>query len=636
MRQRGAMVIGVDKVGVLPPLRGAALGAEKVASWLKAEGFDVECLTDRTNPVSAAQVKTALRRFVTEPASYSMLVVYFGGHGYWINESDRWLLSGVESDPDEAVNLDGAIESARFCGIPNVVFISDACRAIPSTAQGQRIDGTDAIVPLGTARKPSKIDVFRATTDSFAAYECEIDGSPNGIMTYALMQAYLRPLPEMQLQTTVDGKRLNVVPNRKLEKFIQDTIDDELAKRSIDLLQVIEASVPSADDVYISRVFTQTEPTERSVSLSRSIPTPSAASRNPIGILTQTGGRIGQIERVMAAVSELNPAALLSGIFKSKKRDQAPSKQQATDSSQTSRASGQRSSVIRERSRLAEHFNDTLNRSLPSFASDKIAVPTEGSITHLESKCGIKVLGKRITKVSGLDTAYRWDVEAEANGDLVRVWGTESVVTLGLSFGDGSLGIIPALPGFIGFVQCSDKGIQDCHYAPLENASRERWVNYTESISRITPLCEQLAAGARLRTELIKTEAQAESLAEAMLSFVPFTPASAIYAANELARFGRVDLVESIANTFLQAHGFIFFEIALHAGFLSSQSFDQKYLSPKLPMLTRTWNMIRPRKVERYCPLSESKNVFCDSLWTTFDSDFQAEPLTLVTSGVLQ
>jgi hypothetical protein len=42
-------------------------------------------------------------------------------------EREFWLLSDVPTDTDAAVNVDGSVRLARYCGIPDALFVSDCC-----------------------------------------------------------------------------------------------------------------------------------------------------------------------------------------------------------------------------------------------------------------------------------------------------------------------------------------------------------------------------------------------------------------------------------------------------------------------------------------------------------------------------
>ena len=175
--------------------------------------------------------------------------------------SDLWLLSGAPQQTDEAINLAGAIDLARGAGIPNIVLISDACRSLPQDLGGAFVKGIDAF-PFYDGLKRSKVDVFRATLPAKVAYEAEIKllkekkGTPvddQSVLTVALLSAYDDPPETIRKKLTASRRGAGVVPNRMLEDYLQDKIDQLLEEIDINLEQAIDADVPSDDDIYIGR-----------------------------------------------------------------------------------------------------------------------------------------------------------------------------------------------------------------------------------------------------------------------------------------------------------------------------------------------------------------------------------------------
>src|SRR5438552_610960 len=139
---RAAVVIGVDKAGNLPKLRAARSGARTVAEWLKGEGFDVKLFVDDPNPVKASDLFAAINAFVNL-GTLDQLVIYFAGHGFISGTlSEFWLLSEAPDNPNEAVSLNESCTNAQQSGIPNVVFISDACRSRAESLSAERVHGT--------------------------------------------------------------------------------------------------------------------------------------------------------------------------------------------------------------------------------------------------------------------------------------------------------------------------------------------------------------------------------------------------------------------------------------------------------------------------------------------------------------
>jgi hypothetical protein len=191
--KRAAVLIGVDKTGGLPKLSDAAAGAERMEAWALAQGMarkDVVLLTDREGPVTLAAITDAIAALVDRD-SIEQLVVYFAGHGVVIQRGEYWLLSGAPRNANEAVNVEGSVAAARRCGIPHVVFISDACRTAAAGVQAQSVRGGE-IFPNDRPTGPGKpVDWFFATTVGKPALELRADGSVDGDFRAVYTNAFL-------------------------------------------------------------------------------------------------------------------------------------------------------------------------------------------------------------------------------------------------------------------------------------------------------------------------------------------------------------------------------------------------------------------------------------------------------------
>jgi hypothetical protein len=158
---RAAIFIGVDKTGGLPVLKDAAKGAKRVAEeWAKTQPISKrKLLTDEKKPVTAEMIKDAVKT-ILEPGNVEQLFIYFAGHGVNIHRREFWLLSDADNDPQEAVNVTGSEDLARYCGVPHIVFISDACRTAATTLRTQSISGSEMFPIREAPRKP--VDQFFA------------------------------------------------------------------------------------------------------------------------------------------------------------------------------------------------------------------------------------------------------------------------------------------------------------------------------------------------------------------------------------------------------------------------------------------------------------------------------------------
>ena len=59
-----------------------------------------------------------------------------------VRYNEYWLLSGAPDDPQEAVKVASSVALARYCGIPHVVLVSDACRTAAESIQAQNVEGS--------------------------------------------------------------------------------------------------------------------------------------------------------------------------------------------------------------------------------------------------------------------------------------------------------------------------------------------------------------------------------------------------------------------------------------------------------------------------------------------------------------
>ena len=247
---RGAVVIGVDKAGDLPKLKAAASGAKEVADWLKKEGYVVKLLDDESAAVRVGDVFAAVDSFITA-GTFEQLVIYFAGHGFLAGTlSEYWMLSGAPHNPNEAVILTECFKYAQYCGIPNVVIISDACRSLASTLGVTSLQGGVIFPEVRGPPLETAVDQFLAAGLGTQAYESSLGTAAEGIYTSCLLEAFRRPYADMV--ETVSG--LQVVPNTALKRYLAAEVPKKIQAISITLKQDPDTRLQS--NKYIARVTT--------------------------------------------------------------------------------------------------------------------------------------------------------------------------------------------------------------------------------------------------------------------------------------------------------------------------------------------------------------------------------------------
>jgi hypothetical protein len=241
--KRAAVLIGVDRVGGgLPPLADAASGAKRMAAWAEHQGVQhVAVLTDADGEgVAVADVKRAIRAIV-ELGSVEHLCVYFAGHGANVNRNEVWLLSGAPVDPQEAVNVAGSVQLARYGTIPYVAVISDACRSAAAGLQMQGVLGGD-VFPNDLGGTSRFVDQFYSCGLGRPAHELKVGASYEAVYTAALLAA-------LEGREPVDPPDPEFVRPRPLRDHLARALSD-MSTRGLD--QAPEAIIASDPDAWIS------------------------------------------------------------------------------------------------------------------------------------------------------------------------------------------------------------------------------------------------------------------------------------------------------------------------------------------------------------------------------------------------
>ena len=198
---RAAVLIGVNRTGKLPKLADAVEGARRMETWALAppqamKRENVLLFTDERAPISIGEIRRAIRDLV-ESGTIEQLIVYFAGHGVNIRYNEYWLLSEAPVDTSAAVNVDGSVALARYCGIPHVVFISDACRTAAEGVQALGITGGE-IFPNDPVPGPEgSVDIFFGTTLGRPALEVKDPGDSSGAFE-AIYTSTLRPVQSQE------------------------------------------------------------------------------------------------------------------------------------------------------------------------------------------------------------------------------------------------------------------------------------------------------------------------------------------------------------------------------------------------------------------------------------------------------
>jgi hypothetical protein len=163
------------------------------------------------------------------------------------------MLSGAPENPNEAVSLSESKKFAEDCGIPNVAFISDACRSLSSDPRVQRLQGGVLFPSKPRGQRSADVDMFLAARIGTSALEVAPAGdatAAHGIFTASFLEAYKNPYPAMV--QTIGGRP--VVPNRRLKGYLEAEVPKRAQALSVAYNQMPDSKVQSADEIYIAHV----------------------------------------------------------------------------------------------------------------------------------------------------------------------------------------------------------------------------------------------------------------------------------------------------------------------------------------------------------------------------------------------
>lgn len=252
-----AVIIGVNNTGGLPALNDAVSNAIKFNDWAVSQRFRTTLLTDQNGPVSADMIRNAVAGYV-DARTATQLIIYFSGHGLLKGPMDEfWLLSDAPQNPDAAISLQTSRFYSRSCGIPHVVFISDACRTRATTAEQFGLRGSVIFsYSNGQATIPD-IDMFYATAPGDPALEVDVTHQDittrQSLYTRLLLEGLHGRVPEV---IQAHGQN-NLVMSYELSQYLKTSLPAALRAQNIMRNQRPDAEITSRAPLHLSKFRNQ-------------------------------------------------------------------------------------------------------------------------------------------------------------------------------------------------------------------------------------------------------------------------------------------------------------------------------------------------------------------------------------------
>lgn len=663
MNRRAAIIIGVSTSAGLEPLRSAGPSAEAVGLWLGDldPGYDVTVITDEGSAVTRKQIYDAISDVLT-PTRYELLLVYYIGHGLYHERSDVWMLSGLPEDPAECVNFQTSRDDAKFCGIRNVVFVSDACRSLPDKIGLARAQPTTVFPYLDRFGKAtSKIDYFCATAEGFPAFEGIIDDKRQSFLTYALRRAFKSPSSSMTRDLEHEGKPIKVVPNRALEGFLQNTIDEKLGAEDFTKTQRIEANVPSADNVFIAPIDPpsslpyQPAPegtTDDAVKVTakaaesgtvgftardRHVSAPSLFQDEPettddLTVIRGIGAKLQErLNRLgvykLSQIGEWDDAAMdwidirLPGFKGRVHRDNWVNQARELGGAASRPTVRLPSDVLR--GALANTSSPReMNFSAALSEEMRIRMP-DRRVASFETETGFTLAGAKISRVATTrhpnPNGFAEIAVEKSQGNeigVIRVDPKTSLVEIVVELEDGRCLFLPCLQGYIGHILMKPEGMASLSFVPSEyNWRAPEYAHRRVEIDRF-----RAAATLAMdrRSFFVGDAAKAGDLANMIRMGKAVDPVLGLYAAYAYSEASEDDQVLDVSRYMQRDIGGDLFDVRL----LSHRRWyedDSAPVAPRCPLLTQGWSILESRQAPLPPPIRDCRAFLADSLWTTFE-----------------
>jgi hypothetical protein len=569
--ERAAVLIGVKKTGKLRELKAATDGARAMETWARDQGVQhVKVLTDDAGPVEIGQIKRAIKEIV-ELGTVEQLIVYFAGHGVNIGYGERWLLSDAPDDPQAAVNVKGSEELARWCGIPHVVFISDACRTAAEGIQAQGVSGSEIFPNSGASDVEQAVDLFFACTLGRPALEVrDPDASANAfkaVYTEVLLDDLGGRNEQILDRVQESGQDFGLVRPWPLKLDLREKVLRRLKASNVQpgISQTPDARITSESTVWLSRV-----PLEPLPPVSRGGGVPLAPSSAPLEAPQDAWH--GLLREALAGKRDL-----LGSPF--------------------------------ERSFPPGADPRRLTRSL-----SHAAVPF--GPMHFETNCGFKVRGARL---AGAFSRFAQTQLLGSEGEVLRIDQVANpAANVLLTFQNGTGVVLPAIPDFIAALTFEDEELVNVTYEPSDRSGR--WDSFQHGSGELATLRAVIASSARLGVFRLEGE-DAPALARRMQVVKGIDPTMALYAAYAYHDQGQRERIQEMQAYMRGDLGLRLFDIALLSRSLyGKQVGTEPDVFPFVPLLSQGWALLAAHRISFPPSLEGLERRLVPSLWTLFDS----------------
>ncbi|GLY43044.1 hypothetical protein Amsp01_090670 [Amycolatopsis sp. NBRC 101858] len=558
--RRAAVLIGVHESGDLPPLPAVLPGIRDVENWARSQQFEaVRTLTDEHGKLGVRAIQDTIADLL-DPRVIDQLVVYFAGHGVNIGRNEYWLLSDAPAYTNEAVNVAGSAVLARRCGVPHVVFVSDACRTAAEGITQQSLTGSEIFPNLDGAERNRPVDHF---------YACALGG------------------PALEVKDPDDAAA-------RYDAVFTKTLVDALTGRAQEVLEADDGQPPSS----LVRPWPLSEYLEAEVS-------------RRLTMLVPSGELVQQPEAIITSPPKAWLSRLSGGSRPGETRGPAAIEVPQTLGSVTRLAVDEQLRYSDSTSVIAEAASQGITGAdglLELFGSvGRPAYPPP-----FFTGAGFVVRGGELASAWNPATPFV-DVQGR---NLLPIDDYVDGSSVFLQFGNGTAVMLPVLTGQFGVITLQDGIVVDIGYESLWGRGRGRGSDRfdRDEFQSMRALVAATARQGMFRLHRGNVDEFATQLGRSRL----FDSVTALHAAYAYHDLQRDDLLRTLARDVVSTLDAALFDVALLAGTLRPQSAP---ILPVVPMLARGWALLDALGAQLPREVTELRRHLVPGLWTQFTAD---------------
>lgn len=600
--------IGIDKAKGLIPLGAAVSGANEFVEWGKSQGYSTSLFIDDGKNVSQSEIFDEVNN-VIENKNCEKLIIFFSGHGVLKSPSQEiWLLSNAAINPNESINLTGSIDYARTSGIPYIVFISDACRVLP-TELSFTGNGSEIFPIRDDSDQDCYIDVLYATRPGNPALEQNSKNNSKkfGLLTQTIVEILKGNYPELikvqnnkhSLIDFYDSDNLKVnISYKSLStgKWYINTINSESSIKSIvrEKARKISLKLEQSPDIRIQYQNPKPSLAEFDDGTAKNL---LLSTYSEVTDGTSSDEHI--VEDIQYHIKDSSYFEYNSQYYGNNKNFR---------------------SILEDSNAISPMFSiDHLESNL--IKNSELIYDSKGR-ESFETQTGFTIIG---LEIKDLLANCDKQIFSENNNQQIRMFPIENSNSALIILKNGNSIPVAILNGYIGTLVFDKNQLLTVNYTPSRNNHKynsfkrnENKINFVRAFVA-SAANEGLDYSKTFRNEFIEGGRFNYSDAGSYLrQEKSIDPSLGLYAVYAYMQEGKFKEIKSVYRYMQMEDGNMIFDVAMLSNMLKN---ERGKLAPFCPMIAIGWAYRQKFEHFLHTGIVKASNFLVPSLWTTFDKE---------------